>query len=81
MYEKENPLCCFHLNVTDLVFRISVFHSQEVNQNQTAKHEKCTSPVQSQAERDLDNYKELQVQTVQKLMQQMKKQVSAEPGV
>lgn len=85
MYEKENLLCCICLNVPDLALRIcyltSVFHSQEANQNQTAKHEKCSSPVQSQAERDLDNYRESQAQAVQKLMQQMKKQVSAGKGV
>ncbi|XP_077958068.1 cilium assembly protein DZIP1 isoform X5 [Gasterosteus aculeatus] len=44
----------------------------EVNQNQTAKHEKPASPVPSQPERDLDNYRE--TQAVQKLEQQLKKQ-------
>lgn len=43
-----------------------------------AKQEKSPSPVQSQAERDLDNYKELQIHAIQKLEQQMKKQVSGE---
>ncbi|XP_026219951.1 zinc finger protein Dzip1 isoform X2 [Anabas testudineus] len=46
----------------------------EANQNQTAKHEKPASPVHSQAERDLDIYKEMQIQAIQKLEQQMKKQ-------
>ncbi|XP_037318662.2 cilium assembly protein DZIP1 isoform X2 [Pungitius pungitius] len=44
----------------------------EVNQNQTAKHEKPASPVHLQPQRDLDNYRETQV--VQKLEQQLKKQ-------
>lgn len=52
------------------------FHTQEANLNLSAKNEKSASPVQSQAERDLDNYKELQLQAIQKLEQQMKKQVS-----
>ncbi|XP_067439632.1 cilium assembly protein DZIP1 isoform X1 [Thunnus thynnus] len=46
----------------------------EVNQNQTAKHEKSASPVHSQPERDLDNYKEMQIQAIQKLEHQLKKQ-------
>ncbi|XP_028256346.1 cilium assembly protein DZIP1 isoform X2 [Parambassis ranga] len=46
----------------------------EVNQNQTAKHEKPGSPVHSQPERDVDIYKELQLQAIQKLEHQMKKQ-------
>lgn len=46
----------------------------EANQNQTAKQEKPASPVHSQAERDLDIYKEMQIQAIQKLEQQMKKQ-------
>ncbi|XP_063733846.1 cilium assembly protein DZIP1 isoform X2 [Eleginops maclovinus] len=46
----------------------------EVNQNHTAKHEKPPSPVQPQPERDLDNYKEMQMQAIQKLEQQMRKQ-------
>ncbi|XP_008276240.1 cilium assembly protein DZIP1 isoform X2 [Stegastes partitus] len=46
----------------------------EVNQNQTAKHEKSVSPVQSQPERDLDIYKEMQIQAIQKLEHQIKKQ-------
>ncbi|XP_027147580.1 cilium assembly protein DZIP1 isoform X2 [Larimichthys crocea] len=46
----------------------------EANQNQTAKHEKSVSPVQSQPERDVDNYKEMQIQAIQKLEHQMKKQ-------
>ncbi|XP_028428068.1 cilium assembly protein DZIP1 isoform X2 [Perca flavescens] len=46
----------------------------EANQNQTARHEKPASPVQSQPERDLDNYKEMQIQAMQKLEHQMKKQ-------
>ncbi|KAK2856767.1 hypothetical protein Q5P01_005502 [Channa striata] len=44
----------------------------EANQNQTAKQEKPASPVHSQAERDLDIYKEMQIQAIQKLEQQMK---------
>lgn len=51
------------------------FHTQEANLNLSAKNEKSVSPVQAQAERDLDNYKELQLQAIQKLEQQMKKQV------
>ncbi|KAM7365453.1 hypothetical protein PAMP_016375 [Pampus punctatissimus] len=46
----------------------------EVNQNQTAKHEKSVSPVHSQPERDLDNYKDMQTQAIQKLEHQLKKQ-------
>ncbi|XP_038572919.1 zinc finger protein Dzip1 isoform X3 [Micropterus salmoides] len=46
----------------------------EANQNQTAKHEKSASPVQSQPERDLDNYREMQIQAIQKLEHQLKKQ-------
>ncbi|XP_018527128.1 cilium assembly protein DZIP1 isoform X2 [Lates calcarifer] len=46
----------------------------EANQNQTAKHEKSVSPVQSQPERDVDIYKEMQIQAIQKLEYQMKKQ-------
>ncbi|XP_035533362.1 zinc finger protein Dzip1 [Morone saxatilis] len=46
----------------------------EVNQNQTAKHEKSASPVHSQPERDLDNYKEMQIQAIQKLEHQMRRQ-------
>ncbi len=49
-----------------------------MNQNQTPKHEKSASPVQSQPERDVDNYKEMQIQAIQKLEQQIKKQVSEE---
>lgn len=52
------------------------FHSQEVNLNQIGKQEKSASPVQSQPERDLDNYMELQTHAIHKLEQQMKKQVS-----
>lgn len=52
------------------------FHSQEVNLNQIGKQEKSASPVQSQPERDLDNYKELHTHAIYKLEQQMKKQVS-----
>lgn len=52
--------------------------SQEVNQNQTAKSEKSISPAHSQAERDLDIYKEIQTQAMQKLVHQMKKQVRIE---
>ncbi|KAL6115502.1 dzip1 [Pungitius sinensis] len=44
----------------------------EVNQNQTAKHEKPASPVHLQPQRDLDNYRE--TQAIQKLEQQLKKQ-------
>lgn len=47
-----------------------------MNLNQIAKQEKSASPVQSQPERDLDNYRELQTLAIQKLEQQMKKQVS-----
>ncbi|TNN61514.1 Zinc finger protein Dzip1 [Liparis tanakae] len=47
----------------------------EANQNQTAKHEKPSSPVYSQPERDLDNYKEMQTQAMQKMEHQLKKQV------
>ncbi|CAG04951.1 unnamed protein product [Tetraodon nigroviridis] len=50
----------------------------EANLNHSAKNEKPASPVQSQAERDLDNYKELQLQAIQKLEQQMKKQLLKE---
>ncbi|XP_033957902.1 cilium assembly protein DZIP1 isoform X1 [Pseudochaenichthys georgianus] len=46
----------------------------EVNQNHTAKHEIPPSPVQSQPERDLDNYKEMQAQAIHKLEHHMKKQ-------
>ncbi|XP_054479925.1 cilium assembly protein DZIP1 isoform X1 [Anoplopoma fimbria] len=46
----------------------------EANQNQTAKHEKPASPVHSQPERDLDNYREMQIQAIQKLEHQLKKQ-------
>ncbi|XP_031147697.1 zinc finger protein Dzip1 isoform X3 [Sander lucioperca] len=46
----------------------------EANQNQTARHEKPASPVHSQPERDLDNYREMQIQAMQKLEHQMKKQ-------
>ncbi|XP_044044183.1 zinc finger protein Dzip1 isoform X3 [Siniperca chuatsi] len=46
----------------------------EANQNQTAKHEKSASPVHSQPERDLNNYKEMQIQAIQKLEHQLKKQ-------
>ncbi|XP_034720322.1 zinc finger protein Dzip1 isoform X2 [Etheostoma cragini] len=46
----------------------------EANQNQTARHERPAIPVQSQPERDLDNYKEMQMQAMQKLEHQMKKQ-------
>ncbi|KAM4560265.1 cilium assembly protein DZIP1 [Odontesthes bonariensis] len=46
----------------------------EVNQNQSAKQDKPASPVSSQAERDVDVYKEMQLQAIQKLQQQMKKQ-------
>ncbi|KAM8903330.1 cilium assembly protein DZIP1 isoform 1-T2 [Spinachia spinachia] len=44
----------------------------EVNQNQTAKHEKPASPIHSRPERDLDNCRE--TQAIQKLEQQLKKQ-------
>lgn len=46
----------------------------EVNQNQTAKHERSGSPVHSQPERDVDMYKEMQIQAVQKMEHQLKKQ-------
>lgn len=77
MYENDKELMLFwcpgHLAKYNMCF-----HSQEVNLNQMAKQEKSPSPVQSQAERDLDNYKELQIHAIQKLEQQMKKQVSGE---
>ncbi|XP_073318497.1 cilium assembly protein DZIP1 [Pagrus major] len=44
----------------------------EANQNLTAKHEKSASPVHSQPERDVDNYKEMQLQAMHK--QLIKKQ-------
>lgn len=47
-----------------------------MNLNQIPKQAKSASPVQSQPERDLDNYRELQMLAIQKLEQQMKKQVS-----
>ncbi|KAF7670006.1 hypothetical protein LDENG_00090170 [Lucifuga dentata] len=47
------------------------FHNEA---NQTAKHERAASPVPTQPERDLDNYKEMQVQAIQKLQHQLKKQ-------
>ncbi|CAG5933585.1 unnamed protein product [Menidia menidia] len=50
------------------------FHWQDVNQSQSARQEKAVSPVSSQPERDVDVYKEMQLQVVQKLQQQMKKQ-------
>ncbi|XP_026157950.1 cilium assembly protein DZIP1 isoform X2 [Mastacembelus armatus] len=46
----------------------------EANQNQTAKPDKSASPVHSQPERDLDIYKEMQIQAIQKLELQLKKQ-------
>ncbi|KAI3365804.1 hypothetical protein L3Q82_000803 [Scortum barcoo] len=46
----------------------------EANQNQTAKREKPASPIQSQPERDVDNYREMQIQAIQKLEHQLKKQ-------
>ncbi|KAM9766372.1 cilium assembly protein DZIP1 isoform 2-T2 [Menidia menidia] len=46
----------------------------DVNQSQSARQEKAVSPVSSQPERDVDVYKEMQLQVVQKLQQQMKKQ-------
>ncbi|KAL3999286.1 cytochrome b [Sarotherodon galilaeus] len=46
----------------------------EVNQNQTAKHERSISPVHSQPERDVDMYKEMQIQAIQKMEHQLKKQ-------
>lgn len=63
--------------VAHFLFRL-YFHTQEANLNLSAKNEKSASPVQAQAERDLDNYKELQLQAIQKLEQQMKKQVRIE---
>ncbi|XP_069577165.1 cilium assembly protein DZIP1 isoform X1 [Brachyistius frenatus] len=53
---------------------IQALNEANVNQNQPAKHEKSVSPVHSQPERDLDIYKEMQLQTVHKLEHQMKKQ-------
>ncbi|XP_029929769.1 cilium assembly protein DZIP1 isoform X2 [Myripristis murdjan] len=46
----------------------------EANQCQTVKSDRAASPVQRQAERDLDNYKEMQTQAIQRLEQQLKKQ-------
>ncbi|XP_041822058.1 zinc finger protein Dzip1 isoform X2 [Chelmon rostratus] len=46
----------------------------ETNQNQNARHEKSASPVHSQPERDVDNYREMHTQAIQKLEHQMKKQ-------
>ncbi|KAM4537761.1 LOW QUALITY PROTEIN: cilium assembly protein DZIP1 [Fundulus diaphanus] len=46
----------------------------EVSQSQPAKQEKPASPVSSQPERDLDIYKEKQLQTIHKLEQRLKKQ-------
>ncbi|XP_076004884.1 cilium assembly protein DZIP1 isoform X2 [Genypterus blacodes] len=42
--------------------------------NQTAKQERAASPVRAQPERDLDAYKEIQAQAIQKLEHQLKKQ-------
>uniref|UniRef100_A0A3B3YE76 C2H2-type domain-containing protein n=1 Tax=Poecilia mexicana TaxID=48701 RepID=A0A3B3YE76_9TELE len=44
----------------------------EANQNQTAKQDKPSSPVNSQAQQDA--YKDMQLQAIHKLEQQMKKQ-------
>lgn len=77
MYENDKELMLFWCLGYFAKFH-TCFHSQEANLNQMAKQEKSPSPVQSQAERDLDNYKELQIQAIQKLEQQMKKQVSGE---
>lgn len=85
MYENDNQLYAVYLNIY-LVFKISfystfqilfIFYLYEANLNHTAKHEKSATSVQLQAERDLDKYKE-QIQAVQKLEQQMKKQVRVE---
>ncbi|XP_041638224.1 zinc finger protein Dzip1 isoform X2 [Cheilinus undulatus] len=46
--------------------------ANEANLNLTAKREKPASPVQP--ERDVDNYKEVQMQAIQKLEQQLRKQ-------
>nr|XP_020443417.1 zinc finger protein Dzip1-like isoform X1 [Monopterus albus]XP_020443419.1 zinc finger protein Dzip1-like isoform X1 [Monopterus albus]XP_020443420.1 zinc finger protein Dzip1-like isoform X1 [Monopterus albus] len=46
----------------------------ETNQNQAARYEKSASPVHSQPERDMDIYKEMQIQTIQKLEHQLKRQ-------
>ncbi|XP_074520972.1 cilium assembly protein DZIP1 isoform X2 [Halichoeres trimaculatus] len=46
----------------------------EANQNHTARQEKAASPVHSQPERDVDNYKEMQALAIQKLEHQLKKQ-------
>ncbi|XP_034533809.1 zinc finger protein Dzip1 isoform X2 [Notolabrus celidotus] len=46
----------------------------EANQNHTARQEKAASPVHSQLERDVDNYKEMQTLAIQKLEHQLKKQ-------
>ncbi|CAJ1086980.1 zinc finger protein Dzip1 isoform X2 [Xyrichtys novacula] len=46
----------------------------EANQNLTARQEKAASPVHSQPEREVDNYKEMQALAIQKLEHQLKKQ-------
>uniref|UniRef100_H3D6V5 DAZ interacting zinc finger protein 1 n=1 Tax=Tetraodon nigroviridis TaxID=99883 RepID=H3D6V5_TETNG len=58
----------------EFLYTRNIHAINEANLNHSAKNEKPASPVQSQAERDLDNYKELQLQAIQKLEQQMKKQ-------
>ncbi|XP_056883482.1 cilium assembly protein DZIP1 isoform X1 [Takifugu flavidus] len=58
----------------EILYTRNIHALNEANLNLSAKNEKSASPVQSQAERDLDNYKELQLQAIQKLEQQMKKQ-------
>ncbi|XP_071759145.2 cilium assembly protein DZIP1 [Centroberyx gerrardi] len=46
----------------------------EANQCQTTKSDRAASPVHRQAERDLDNFKEMHTQAIQKLEQQVNKQ-------
>ncbi|KAM4601638.1 cilium assembly protein DZIP1 isoform 2-T2 [Polymixia lowei] len=46
----------------------------EAEQSQMAKCDTAASPVQRQAERDLDNHQEMQTQTIQKMKQQLRKQ-------
>ncbi|XP_023285632.1 zinc finger protein Dzip1-like isoform X1 [Seriola lalandi dorsalis] len=58
----------------EFLYTRNIHALNEANQNQTSKHEKSPSPVQSQPERDLDIYKEMQIQAIQKLEHQMKKQ-------
>ncbi|XP_035983884.1 zinc finger protein Dzip1 isoform X4 [Fundulus heteroclitus] len=58
----------------EFLYSRSIQPLTEVSQSQPAKQEKPASPVSSQPERDLDIYKEMQLQAIHKLEQQMKKQ-------